>query len=289
MALLLFAGYMSIATVNALFLGTARLPGNLKTFAEQQARRRLRALTEAIHADPDDCKTMATFTERDQKMLASLYRLPVGVANFKELRRIAKQGIFVSYLFADAVSAAHPEVAGFLQTYYDHLGASPLLSAYHLREEFRRQPQRFYPEELFHNTGRSIQDATASRGIARIVTTADKPGLLSFGPFCRICQPGRYVARFALQASEPVDKIAAMLLVVEGSEELPGRRALTGRELSPAGTYHLIEIPFTVDFSDAPAYRMKRYQFFTETTGAADVRLNYIELLPHDASPSPEG
>ena len=278
MALLLFAGYMSIATVNALFLGTARLPGDPQTFAKQQARRQFQGLTEAIHADPDDCKTMAAFTERDQNMLASLYRLPVGVAHFKELRRLSEQGIFISYLFADAVSATHPEVAGFLQTYYDHLGASTLLSAYHLREEFRRQPQRFYPEELFHNTGRSIQDAAASRGIARLATTADTPGLLSFGPFCRVCQPGRYIARFALQAGEPVDKVVATLLVVEGSAELPGRRPLTGRELSPAGTYHLIEIPFTVDFSDAPAYRMKRYQFFTETTAAADVRLNYIEL-----------
>ena len=288
MALLLFAGYMSIATVNALFLGTARLPGDPQTFAKQQARRQFQGLTEAIHADPDDCKTMAAFTERDQNMLASLYRLPVGVANFKELRRITEQGIFVSYLFADAVSAAHPEVAGFLQTYYNHFGASTLLSAYHLREEFRRQPQRFYPEELFHNTGRSIQDAAASRGIARLATTADTPGLLSFGPFCRVCQPGRYIARFALQAGEPVDKVAATLLVVEGSAELPGRRPLTGRELSPAGTYHLIDIPFAVDFSDAPAYRMKRYQFFTETTSAADTRLNYIELLRQDADASPQ-
>ncbi len=281
LCLVLLAGYMGVAAANTLFWGSARVPYDSQAYAEQQTRRRLRTLTEAIHADPNDCKTIAAFTEQDKEMLASMYRLPVGVAQFQDLRRVAKQGIFVTYLAADAISAARPEVADFLREYYNELGASAPLTIYHVRDEFRNQPQRYYPDDLFANTGRTVQDAAAVREIAREATVADSPGLLSFGPFCRVCQPGRYLARFALRINEPADEAVATLSVVEGNAELPGRKTLTGRDLFPAGKYHLIDLPFTVDFSDAPAYRMKRYQFFTQTTGNADTRLNYIELQ-HD-------
>jgi len=278
-AIILFAGYFGLFSANTLFWGNARLPHDSQTYAEQQTRRQLRALTEKIHADRDDCKTMAAFTEQYRDLLVNIYRLPVGVAHFKELRRVAEQGIFVTYLALDLRSTAHPDVADFLRAFYEKLGAGASLAVYHLRDEFRGLPQRYYPEDLFANTGRPVQDSRALRGLAREATNNDAPGLLSFGPFCRICQPGRYIARFALQADEPIYNTIATLQVVEGTTEIPGSRALTGRELFPAGRYHLVDIPFTVDFSDAPAYRMKRYQFFTQTTGKAGVRLNYIELL----------
>ncbi|GAK53761.1 putative Glycosyl hydrolase [Candidatus Moduliflexus flocculans] len=288
LCLIACAGYSGVFAANTLFWGNARLPYDSQTYAEQQTRRQLRQLTDAIHADSDDCKTMATFTEHDKEMLASIYHLPIGVANFKELWRVAVQGIFVVYLFADTTSAQHPEVADFLRKYYEKLGASRSLAVYHIRREFRDQPQRYYPEDLFANTGRGIQDQTASRGVARETTSADKPGLLSFGPFCRVCQPGRYIARFALQTNEPVYDTIATLKVVEGTVGTPVSRTLTGRELFPAGQYHLIDVPFTIDFTDTPAYQMKRYQFFTETTGAAGIRLNYIELLRQEAEVSPQ-
>lgn len=286
--LILCAGYAAIFAANALFWGNARLPYDSQTYAEQQTRRQLRQLTDAIHADSDDCKTIATFTEHDKEILASIYHLPIGVANFKELRRVAAQGIFVVYLLADATSAQHPEVADFLRKYYEKLGASASLAVYHVRREFRDQPQRYYPDDLFANTGRGIQDPTASRGVARETTSADKPGLLSFGPFCRVCQPGRYIARFALQVDDPVYDAIATLKVVEGAVGTPVSRTLTGRELLPIGQYHLVDVPFSVDFADTPAYQMKRYQFFTETTGKAGIRLNYIELLRQDADVSPQ-
>ena len=277
----MFAGYLGVFSMNSLFWGAAWLPHDAPTLAEQQARAQMTVLSERILQDPNDCATMLAFDARLRNMLTANYRLPVGLGNFAEAQRLAAQGMLETYIFTDIAAAESPDVAAFLRQYYREIGRGAGVIAHQARQEFLGLPQRYYSEDLFFNTGRYVEDAASTRGRARQATAADAPGLLSFGPFCRICRPGNYVARFALRTDEPTRGMAATLSVVQGNYDVQVRRSVREDDLVPAGTYQAIDVPFAVDFLDSPANRMKRYQFLVEVTGKADLRLDYIELK-HD-------
>jgi hypothetical protein len=73
----------------------------------------------------------------------------------------------------------------------------------------------------------------------------------------------------------------AILDVVADTYDLLARLELKGSDFPDPTGYHRFDVPFEVDMTANAAFQMKRLQFFIKFTGKSDLRLDYIELIPH--------
>ncbi len=276
------AGYVGLFSMNTLFWGTDVLPyaSNFHT-----GYRRMRAHSElinTIHDDPNPCKTVML---RDE-ILTDLYReefgLRVSFLPFPDVQRLAEQGIFSIYLFLPLSELlSSQDAAAYVDQYYREYGRSLRFGLYQLKPEYSHSVRRYTARELFAGTGELQEDEKASSNLVRAAEPGDALDLLAFGPFCRVCQPGRYTVRYRLRAiAPPPDEVVAILEVVADTRAPLVRRELTGADFSDSSTYQNFDSMLDVDFAENSAYPMHRLQFFVHFPGNAELRMDYIELIP---------
>jgi hypothetical protein len=103
-------------------------------------------------------------------------------------------------------------------------------------------------EDLLRQTGEVRADAAASGGRAVYAAAGAPESYATFGPYRRY-PPGRYEAVFRLRVDGETGD-AEPLAVIDVSADR-GRRQLAARPLTaglaPAGGYHELRLPFTVD------------------------------------------
>jgi hypothetical protein len=277
LVLLYFGGF----AVNSIFFGYALFPYASECYQESSQARAIKGLIQQIKDDPDECKTIAILEPNLTAFYSIIYGIRAYFLKFSELQRLSEQGIFSTYLLApnSAETLDQNTLTPFLNHYYSNTGQSSKIALYKLRDEFSGQPTRYYWRDLLIGTGHHIEDKQASSGIARIATKADPPGLLAFGPFCRVCTSGRYIARFILRSEGKTEDIVAILEVVAIPHDSLARLELKGTDFVDPNAYQTFDLPFDLDLTDNPAFQIKRLQFVVHVTGKSDVRLDYIELL----------
>lgn len=275
------AVYIGIFALNSLFFGRPGFPYAPGLYAGQAQAHHISELIRQVTHDPDPCKTVVM---RDQQLVdhyASEYSISSNFIRFPDLQRSTAQGIFQTYLFVPVPEAAENQiVADFLARYYTEIGKTSRMFLYQLQEEFHNSPQRYTSKDLYHNTGHHREDKRSSSGIVRFGTPDDQPGLLTFGPFCRVCRSGRYIVRFVLRALDTPDDVVARLEVGAANQDSLALRELKGTDFANPKIYQTFDLPVNLDLSDTPAYQMDRLQFFIHFTGKTEVRVDYIELIP---------
>ena len=271
-----------------------------------QAGRREKALTpllETIRMAPTDCKRIAVFEPEVPKSYPALAALNPDVVEFAELQRFGAQGIFWPYFVSSLKAGENPERAAFLERYYTAIwqnspsdrggsaavrnsppgmgrGGSAAVALYALRDPVRTPRQRYTWRELFWGTGRHLEDTQSESRIVRVATETDRPGLLTFGPFCQVCAGGRHVARFALRSNGKTEDVVAILEVVANTYDSIARLPLKGTDFADAAAYQTFDVPFELDLTENPAFQAKQLQFIVHFPATAEVRVDYIELDP---------
>ncbi len=275
-------GYVAVFACNSLFWGSPVFPYHAKLYADQQSRSHAAELVRQIRQDRDECKQVAVLEPRVSQMYAEQYGLVTYLLQLSELQRWASQGTVYAYVLTSLSELETNEtLRSFLAQYYTERGRSSQAALFQRQEQFQNIPRRYYALDLFFNTGHHVEDPQASKGLARFAKPEEQAGLLAFGPFCRVCRSGRYVARFALRAMEQPDEPPAILEVVPDAHGEPlARRELQGDDFVDTETYHTFDLPFELDLSEDLAYQMTRLQFFVHFTANAEVRLDYIEFIP---------
>jgi len=144
--------------------------------------------------------------------------------------------------------------------------------------EMWQKPSRFEAESLPKQIGRNVEDANASNGQARIAETqVDDAGVLVFGPYQRVLQPGKYSAGFSIQAqSGDHDMNVGFLEVVSNIEHILAVRPLTGNDFSSTETYQEFVVDFEIPAQTPP--RMHTLEFRVQWLGSTNVRVDYIDL-----------
>jgi len=274
--------YMALFSLNSFAGGRSIFPYASELRADYQAKKTITTLVQAIHNDPDPCKVVLTPNQELAEWYGNNYKLQLRPTTFSELLRLADQGIFSHHLLIKTENAtASHDTTQFLHRYYTDIGNSLRVTLYEIKKQFRNTPQRYYARDLFYNTGHHIEDVHASGGVVRFATPADGPGLLSFGPFVRVCEAGRYTARFALRVLGGADDESVVRLeIIPDNFGALASMKLTGTDFPDPERYEIFDLPFDLDFSENPVYPMKRLQFFVHVTGGAEVRLDYLDLIP---------
>ncbi|MBD3305137.1 hypothetical protein GF339_02155 [candidate division KSB3 bacterium] len=284
---IVIAVFLGIFALNSLFLGYRGLPYAADLFAAQQRAGNIRELIRQIQTDPNPCHTVVV---REQK-LADFYRQEYGLdahfVLFADMQRLATQGILPTYLLTPRSEFDENDaVAEFLEHYYGEIDASSRVMLYQLQEKFHNMPRRYYAGDLYFTTGRHVKDPVSALGVVRTATPADPTGLLTFGPYARLCQPGDYTARFALRAFhlKSSETSVAVLEVIAGGQKPLAYRILRGRDFADSNRYQTFDLHFDLDMADSPVYQMNRVQFLVRVTGSAEVRVDYIALIPKQVS-----
>ena len=277
------AGYILLFSLNSFFIGSPTFPYSSGAFAEYQARKHFTDLARHIRQDPKECKQIVTLDRQFAGMFSANYGARVDVLKLAELQRWADQGFLYPYMFSTISHAdKNRRTARFLKHYYTEIGRSSQVILYYLREEFHNLPQRYYARDLFFNIGYHFEDPQAPQALVRFAKPEYMPGLLAFGPYCRVCRSGKYIARFVLRVLERPEEPVAILEVVPDYQEVLAKRELRGTEFPDSSDYHSFDVPFDMNFFDNPAYQMKRLQFFVQFTAKTELRLYYIELIPEE-------
>jgi hypothetical protein len=274
--------YALLFSINSFAFVSPLFPYASELREDYRSRKAISELVRIIHEDTDPCKTVLIRNQDLAARYGKNYDLQAQTTPFSELQRLAEQGIFGSYLLMETdVVAAIYEYIQFFDEYYTDVAGSSRVTLYRLKEKFHNTSRRYYVQDLFFSTGHHLEDEHASRGVVRFTTPDDAPGLLSFGPFARVCKAGRYIARIALRVIGGADDepVARVDIIPDNFGALASLE-LTGADFPDPDRYETFELPFDVDFSDNPAYPMKRVQFFVHVTGNAEVRLDYIDLVP---------
>jgi hypothetical protein len=275
--------YFAMFSINSLFFGSPVFPHVSELYEEYSRKKNIGALIQHIITDPDECRIVATLNEQLTKFFPVIYGIEPYFVEFSELTRLSELGRFWTYIFApiSLENTNREEITAFLRQYYHEVGKSSRISLYKLREEFYGQRQRYTPADLHHDTGHHIEDERSFSGVVRFATKDDPPGLLSFWPAFRICTSGYHIARFVLRSEGGTDEVVAILEVWADSHTLLARSNLKGTDFSDPTTYQAFDLPFGLDMRN-PAFQMRRLQFLVHFTGKAEVRLDYIELIPHN-------
>lgn len=270
--------YVTGFSINSLFLGSPVFPYASELNEEYRQKKHIGALIEHIISDPDECKIVVTVDQQLPELYSAIYSFNLYFEKFSELKRISEQGRFWTYLFTSE-NKNTKEITHFLEQYYTKIGTGVRVSLHKLRAEFYGRRQRYSPRDLHHDTGHHIEDPRSSSGVVRFATPDDPPGLLSFWPALRVCTSGRHTARFVLRSEGDTDEVVAILEVVADSYNVLARLKLKGRDFVNPTTYQNFDLPFHIEMTN-PAFQMKRLQFLIHFTGKAEVRLDYIELIP---------
>ena len=274
---LLLGVYLALFSLNTLFWGNSSFPLAADVLAAYHQQKIFHPLIYHIIEDADECKTVASLDPALTDAYVAIYpELNLGDVNLKELQRLAKLGRFWTYLLTPL--SISEDLTSFLHHYYDELGKTSRMRFYAVRNQGYPLRQRYIWEDLYRDIGRHVEDAASSSGIVKVATPKDR-GYLSFAPLYPICQPGRYIARFVLRVvgGEPEDIVASLKVVADSYNTLI-RREVQGKDFPDPLTYYHIDLPFTLEFEN-PAFLMRRLQFLVRTTGKAEVRLDYIELV----------
>ncbi len=274
--------YIGLFSLNSLFWGQSGFPYAKDLYAEQTQTKQISELVRHVAQDPNPCKTVVARNKRLVEHYASEYGVTSNFILFSKLQRLATQGIFRTYIFTPFAEATENQiVADFLERYYSVVGKSSRVVLHGLKEQFDNSPQRYISKDLYSSTGHPIADESSSSKIVRLATPDDPVGLLTFGPFCRVCRPGAYTVRFALRSSlDTPDDVVARLEVGAFNQNSLAYRELKGTDFTDPNAYQTFDLAVDFDLSDISAYRMDRLQFFVRFNGKAEVRVDYIELIP---------
>jgi len=277
-AVLLYVGGF---TVNSVFFGQTSLPYAAECYQEFSRAKAINGIIQQIKEDPNGCNTVIMFNQPLAEFYSKIYEIPAYFINFSEFRRFTEQGIFATTLLVPhaAEGLDQTKLIPFLNHYYTQHGHSSQMTLYTLRDEFAGQPIRYYWRDLYGQTGHHLEDQQASSGIARIATRDDRPGLLTFGPFYRVCTEGHYIARFVLRSDGNTEDLVAILEVMASPHESLARIELKGQDFVNPNAYQTFDVPFDLTFANNPAFPMKRLQFIIHFTGKAEVRFDRIELV----------
>jgi len=276
--------YFVVFSINSLFVGNPAFPYASELYEEYSREKNIGVLVHHIITDPNECKIVATLDQEVAELYSVIYGIELSFIEFSELKRLSEQGSFWTYIFAPASleNTNRKGITNFLSQYYLEVGKSTRASLYKLRDEFYGRRQQYSPQDLFHDTGHHIKDKRSSSGVVRFATKDDPPGLLSFWPAFRVCTSGRHIARFVLRSEGGIDEVVIILEVLADSHNVLARLKLKGSDFPDPTTYQTFDLPFDLDMTDNPAFQMKRLQFLVHFTGKAEVRLDYIELIPEE-------
>lgn len=285
--LLLCAGYFGGFAYNSLYGGSPLFPFTPSLFQRMSQNTRLNRQLEELRQDAtDECVVIGAVEPDLAQYLSATYDIMPASVRFSELLRQAEGRKFWSYLLISKSSkqSALPEIADFFQRYYTEYARHHALTIYRLRDEFQNVPRRYFAEDLSKQIGDRIQDDQAVSGNALIATPEDR-GLFVFGPDIRLCTTGSHTAEFALHAKggARAETIVAVLEVVADTYNVLTRRGISAQEFLDPTTYHITNMIFEVP-DDNPSYQVKRVQMRVYVTGNAEVRVDYIDLIP----PGPE-
>ena len=274
-------GYTLFSAVSSLFFtssAAARETGRLAAYREGL---NLGPLLQQVLSDPVECHQTVMLEAELAAMYKAQYKLEAAVSTRRNLSRLAKQGMFYFYAFArfDDLER-YPDREQFLKDYYTEVGRTSQVVLYRLREEFCCLPQRYYARDLFSSTGRILEDEILRKHAVFAAPPDDRPGLMVFGPFVRICEAGNYIARFRLRLMESAEEPVVTLKVMADRHEVFGAKELSGSDFPDSDTYYSFEIPFHLDFSSNPVYPMKRLELLVDFYGEAEVRVESVELIP---------
>ncbi|GAK58087.1 LPXTG-motif cell wall anchor domain protein [Candidatus Vecturithrix granuli] len=277
---LMLAIFLSAHTVNSLFIGSARFPYISTLYEQYRQERGIQPLIHTLLTDSGDCNSIAAFDELMAEQYSVLYPLHLEFIEFPEARRLAGQGRFWPYLLLNK-DIPEGEIQHFLEQYYVQIERSANVILYKRRDQSCALSQRYIWEDLYRNVGRHIKDKQATSQFVRVAKKGSHPGLLTFGPSFPVCCPGRYIVRFVLRSTGgATEDVAANLKVAADTYHTLARLQLTGRDFPDSATYYAFDLPFELDMTDNPAFQKRHLQYFVEVTGKAEVRLDYIELIP---------
>ncbi|MDY0093577.1 MAG: discoidin domain-containing protein [Candidatus Vecturithrix sp.] len=278
---LILAVFFSMYVLNSFFIGSAIFPYSSAVYPQYHQEREIQTLVHTLLTNLGDCNTIAALDELLVEQFSLLYPLlHLEQAEFHEMQRLANQGRFWPYLLVSD-NTLEGELEQFLTQHYAEIERSANVMLYQRQAQNCAGIQHYAWKDLYRRVGRHIEDEQAASQFVRMTKKGEKPGFLSFGPTFPVCCPGRYSARFALRSigAKP-DEVAVYLKVVADTYHTLARLQLTGRDFPDSTRYYLFDLPFELDMTDNPAFQKKHLQYFVETTGKAEVRLDYIELIP---------
>ncbi len=276
--------YFLLFSVNS-FIGVSPLfPFGAEVRDTYLSKKTASALAKILREDSAPCKTVFIPNRAVALNYQENYGVLAQAIAFSEIQRLSEQGIFGTYLILlNDDAAVFDQHRRFAETYYTQIAGDARMRLYVIKEKFHNVVRRYYVRDLFFSIGHHREDEHASRRLVRVATPDDAPGLLSFGPFVRICEEGRYTARFALRSfGGKADETVVRLGVMSDHFGALARLELTGADFPDSEQYEIFELPFEIDFSENPVYPMKRLQFSVRATGKAEVRLDYIDVIPPD-------
>lgn len=279
-ATMILLGYIGFFSANSLFFGSSSFPFLSNVYEDTQRRQAINSLLHIVRTDPDECKTIATMESELTALYPQQYDLELYAPELSELTRLASLGRFRKYLL---LSTTQPQeyIEDFLTTYYEEIGRSLSVILYRVRDEFYSgRPERFTWRDLRFTTGKAVEDQTSSTEGARYAEQGEQRGFLSSGPTIRMCQPGWYIARFVLRSQGDAEDIVAILDIKANRYQSLARRTLRAGEFQNSTTYQTFDVPFFLDMAENQAFQMARVQLRVYFTGAADLWLDYIDLLP---------
>jgi hypothetical protein len=273
-------GYIGLFSANSLFFGSSSFPFMTSVYERIQQRQAITPLVHIVRTDSDECKTIATMESGLTTLYFQQYGLELHEPEFSEFTRLASLGRFWKYLF---LSATQPQeyIEDYLAAYYEEIGRSLSVILYRIRDEFvSGHPERFTWRDLYFTTGKAVDDQASSTEGARYAEQGEQRGFLSSGPTIRMCQPGWYIARFALRSQGEAEDVIAILDIKANRYETLARRTLRAREFQNPTAYQTFDVPFFLDLAEDEAFQLARIQLRVYFTGAADLWLDYIDLLP---------
>lgn len=283
LVLLLVSGYFAVFSTNSLFIGNHNVPYADSMYQRYTAEQRLDHLLQQIKTALGECHVIVSLDKKLTEAYSATYGIIPKFVPLAELKWRAELGQLDPYILLSNTSkgSEHEKLLTFLQRYYTPYGSSAGTTIYQIKEEFQNLPQRF-PARTFHReTGEVITDRSSFSQKVLTATPADPPGLLVSWPTIQICTSGQHAAHFALWSEDGKDSdVVVTIEIIANMDKVLARQKFRGRDFTDSDGYLIFEVPFEIDSQKNPAFRMNRLLFRIYVTAKANVRLDYIELIP---------
>lgn len=269
-------GYLAGFSLNSLVGNIAWLPYAPVVRETSAQGMYVKTVLADLQKEEGKCAAVGTLDRIVADWYPALYAVHPILLKLEEAKRLATLGRFTPYLLASQ-DALIPEEQDFVHQYYTEIVGGRAITVYRLRSEWENATQRYTPADLQYDTGHHLNDDQSASGVVRFATPDDPPGRLASWPPFRLCQSGEYLARYALRSPGNSAEIVAILEVLDETHQVVARREVRGTEFVNPDAYQRFDLPCQVTFEN-PAFPLRRLLLLVHVTGAAEVRLDYLEL-----------